>query len=101
VTFYATKVYAKLTFKIRMTFPPNYPYHAPTIRFETPCYRLSPLFIVAGTRALTNPVDPNVDMHGNICLDILKVRPIHLISFAAFPLTCVAWDRKNGQQCLA
>ncbi len=37
-----------------ITFPPNYPYAAPTIRFITPCFH------------------PNVDEHGNICLDILK-----------------------------
>ena len=33
-----------------------YPYAAPVVKFETPCFH------------------PNVDQHGNICLDILKVR---------------------------
>ncbi|KAL5532929.1 UBC11 [Sanghuangporus sanghuang] len=47
-------VYAGLTFKISISFPPNYPYVAPTIRFDTPCYH------------------PNVDLNGNICLDILQ-----------------------------
>jgi len=47
-------VYDGLTFKLSMKFPANYPYAAPTIRFETPCYH------------------PNVDTAGNICLDILK-----------------------------
>ena len=32
----------------------NYPFKAPTVRFETPLFH------------------PNVDVHGNICLDILK-----------------------------
>ncbi len=37
-----------------MAFPSNYPFTAPTVKFETPCYH------------------PNVDQYGNICLDILK-----------------------------
>ncbi|TDL27225.1 ubiquitin-conjugating enzyme E2 [Rickenella mellea] len=47
-------VYSGLTFKISITFPPNYPYVPPTIKFDTPCYH------------------PNVDLAGNICLDILQ-----------------------------
>merc|ERR1719373_899806 len=35
-------------------FPAAYPYTAPTVKFVTPCFH------------------PNVDQHGNICLDILK-----------------------------
>lgn len=49
------QVYAGLSFKISISFPPNYPYKPPTIKFETPCYH------------------PNVDMsNGAICLDILQ-----------------------------
>ena len=33
---------------------PGYPYQSPTVKFTTPCFH------------------PNVDSHGNICLDILK-----------------------------
>ncbi|PPQ64692.1 hypothetical protein CVT26_002782 [Gymnopilus dilepis] len=48
-------VYAGLTFKISISFPSNYPYVPPTIRFDTPCYH------------------PNVDIaSGSICLDILQ-----------------------------
>ncbi|KAK7043760.1 Ubiquitin-conjugating enzyme E2 C [Paramarasmius palmivorus] len=48
-------VYAGLAFRISISFPPNYPYVAPTIKFETPCYH------------------PNVDLAGgSICLDILQ-----------------------------
>ncbi|WAR11900.1 UBE2C-like protein [Mya arenaria] len=47
-------VYESLSFKLTLEFPSGYPYHAPTVKFETPCYH------------------PNVDNHGNICLDILK-----------------------------
>ncbi|KAG5341060.1 hypothetical protein C0989_011919 [Termitomyces sp. Mn162] len=49
-------VYAGLAFRISISFPPNYPYVAPTIKFETPCYH------------------PNFDLVGGaICLDILQV----------------------------
>lgn len=47
-------VYEDLTFKISLAFPQNYPYTAPTIKFISPMWH------------------PNVDMSGNICLDILK-----------------------------
>lgn len=47
-------VYAGLVYKISIKFPADYPYTAPTIKFVTPCFH------------------PNVDGHGNICLDILK-----------------------------
>ncbi|KZT74245.1 hypothetical protein DAEQUDRAFT_748572 [Daedalea quercina L-15889] len=48
-------IYAGLTFKISISFPPNYPYAAPMIKFDTPCYH------------------PNVDISGgSICLDILQ-----------------------------
>eukprot|EP00128_Syssomonas_multiformis_P010671 Colp12_sorted_trinity150504_noHs@973 len=47
-------VYEGLTYKLSLKFPPSYPYTAPTVKFETPCYH------------------PNVDNFGNICLDILK-----------------------------
>ncbi|CAN0592980.1 unnamed protein product, partial [Ectocarpus sp. 12 AP-2014] len=42
------------TYKLKLVFPETYPYKAPLITFETPCFH------------------PNVDEHGNICLDILK-----------------------------
>ena len=47
-------VYEGATYKLSLKFPQNYPYAAPTVKFETPCFH------------------PNVDQHGNICLDILK-----------------------------
>ncbi|MCL4120300.1 UNVERIFIED_CONTAM: hypothetical protein GTU68_060941 [Idotea baltica] len=47
-------VYEDLKFKLSLEFPSNYPYSAPTVKFITPCFH------------------PNVDMQGNICLDILK-----------------------------
>ncbi|KAH3812028.1 ubiquitin-conjugating enzyme E2 C-like [Dreissena polymorpha] len=47
-------VYESLSYKLSMEFPSGYPYQAPTVKFDTPCYH------------------PNVDQHGNICLDILK-----------------------------
>ncbi|KAG9012647.1 Ubiquitin-conjugating enzyme E2 11 [Tulasnella sp. JGI-2019a] len=47
-------VYEGLAFKISISFPANYPYTAPTIKFTTPCFH------------------PNVSNNGDICLDILK-----------------------------
>ncbi|KAJ3174918.1 Ubiquitin-conjugating enzyme E2 C [Geranomyces variabilis] len=48
------QVYESLSYKLAMNFPPSYPYSVPTVTFKTTCYH------------------PNVDMKGNICLDILK-----------------------------
>ena len=41
-------------FKVEIKFPNDYPFSPPKIKFVTPLYH------------------PNVDKHGNICLDILK-----------------------------
>ncbi|KAJ3215866.1 acetyl-coenzyme-A carboxylase [Dinochytrium kinnereticum] len=51
----AGTVYEGLSYKLSLKFPTNYPFTAPTIRFESPIFH------------------PNVDTVGNICLDILKV----------------------------
>lgn len=50
----AASPYETLTYRLSLSFPPEYPYKAPLVKFETPCFH------------------PNVDGHGNICLDILK-----------------------------
>lgn len=47
--------YAGLSYRLSLTFPSRYPYTPPVVKFLTSCYH------------------PNVDNHGNICLDILKV----------------------------
>lgn len=47
-------VYEGLQYKLLLEFPASYPFHAVTVKFTTPCFH------------------PNVDSHGNICLDILK-----------------------------
>ncbi|KIJ27414.1 hypothetical protein M422DRAFT_215825 [Sphaerobolus stellatus SS14] len=48
--------YHNLTFKISISFPPNYPYVSPVIKFDpnTPCFH------------------PNFSLQGDICLDILQ-----------------------------
>ncbi|AQZ09152.1 UBC11 (YOR339C) [Zygosaccharomyces parabailii] len=46
--------YESLKFKLSLQFPDAYPYVAPKVKFVTPMWH------------------PNVDMSGNICLDILK-----------------------------
>jgi ubiquitin-conjugating enzyme E2 C len=51
----AGTIYAGLTFRISLSFPANYPYVAPTLKFDSPCFH------------------PNVDIAGGaICLDILQ-----------------------------
>ncbi|RZF34684.1 hypothetical protein LSTR_LSTR002766 [Laodelphax striatellus] len=49
-------VYEGITFKLTLEFLSNYPYTAPVVKFITPCFH------------------PNVDLNGNICLDVLKER---------------------------
>lgn len=51
---FRSRQYEGLTYKLKLAFPDTYPYKPPLITFETPCFH------------------PNVDEHGNICLDILK-----------------------------
>lgn len=46
--------YDGLKYQLVLTFPPQYPLEAMHVKFVTPCFH------------------PNVDTHGNICLDILK-----------------------------
>jgi ubiquitin-conjugating enzyme E2 C len=46
--------YEGQTYKLKMQFPSSYPFSAPHVTFETPIFH------------------PNVDQHGNICIDILK-----------------------------
>lgn len=50
----ADTVYEGMSYKLSLKFPTDYPFKAPTVKFETPCFH------------------PNVDQYGNICLDILK-----------------------------
>ena len=54
------QAYEGLKYKLSLSFPSRYPYVPPTVKFVTPCYH------------------PNVDDHGNICLDILKVRILRM-----------------------
>ncbi|CAM0880892.1 unnamed protein product [Alopecurus aequalis] len=50
----AATAYEGTSYRLALAFPSDYPYKPPKVRFETPCFH------------------PNVDTHGNICLDILQ-----------------------------
>lgn len=46
--------YEKGTFKFKLAFPPEYPFHPPKLKCETKVYH------------------PNFDNEGNVCMDILR-----------------------------
>ncbi|KAF8737134.1 hypothetical protein AX14_013412 [Amanita brunnescens Koide BX004] len=74
-------VYAGLSFKISISFPSNYPYKAPSIKFETPCYH------------------PNVDIsNGAICLDILqdKWSAVYSVQTILLSLQSLLGEPNNG-----
>lgn len=48
-------VFENTDYKLSLSFPNDYPFKPPKVKFETTCFH------------------PNVDLHGNICLDILQV----------------------------
>ena len=50
----AATAYEGTSYRLTLAFPSDYPYKPPKVRFDTPCFH------------------PNVDTHGNICLDILQ-----------------------------
>ncbi|PIN06116.1 Ubiquitin-protein ligase [Handroanthus impetiginosus] len=47
-------VFEGTEYKLSLSFPSDYPYKPPKVKFETACFH------------------PNVDVYGNICLDILQ-----------------------------
>ncbi|CAI9106237.1 OLC1v1005350C1 [Oldenlandia corymbosa var. corymbosa] len=47
-------VFEGTEYKLSLTFPADYPFKPPKVKFETGCFH------------------PNVDVYGNICLDILQ-----------------------------
>ncbi|CAN1264009.1 Ubiquitin-conjugating enzyme E2 20 [Linum perenne] len=47
-------VFEGTEYKLSLAFPNNYPFKPPKVKFETTCFH------------------PNVDVYGNICLDILQ-----------------------------
>lgn len=48
-------VFEETEYKLSLSFSNEYPFKAPKVKFDTTCFH------------------PNVDLHGNICLDILQV----------------------------
>lgn len=52
-------VFEGTEYKLSLSFPNDYPFKSPKVKFETSCFH------------------PNVDVFGNICLDILQVKYIN------------------------
>ncbi|XP_033125335.1 probable ubiquitin-conjugating enzyme E2 C [Anneissia japonica] len=71
--------YEDLTFKLSLAFPSGYPYIPPTVKFVTPIFH------------------PNVDQHGNICLDILKEKwsPLYTVSTILISLQSLLGEPNN------
>ena len=60
-------VFEGTEYKLSLSFPNDYPFKPPKVKFETACFH------------------PNVDVHGNVCLDILQVIRV-FVSFVLFGL---------------
>ena len=71
-------VYEGKSFKLTIEFTDTYPHDAPKVMFTTPTFH------------------PNVDAAGNICLDILKVRPLHFPHLTQVTQMVVSLCRTNG-----
>jgi ubiquitin-conjugating enzyme E2 C len=56
-------VFEGTEYKLSLSFPNDYPFKPPKVKFETSCFH------------------PNVDIYGNICLDILQVK-LNLLVFS-------------------
>jgi len=54
-------VFEGTEYRLSLTFSNDYPFKSPKVKFETCCFH------------------PNVDLYGNICLDILQVHNNHLL----------------------
>jgi len=72
--------YAGQTYAISLEFPSTYPFAPPKVRFESTCYH------------------PNVDLHGNICLDILKEKwsPMLSVSTVLISLQSLMGEPNNA-----
>lgn len=68
--------YAGMSFKLKLRFPPDYPFAPPAVTFVTPVYH------------------PNVDAAGTICLDILgsKWTPAYSVATLLLSLGALLGD---------
>lgn len=69
-------VFEGTDYKLSLSFPTDYPFKPPKVKFETSCFH------------------PNVDVYGNICLDILQVRLFVIMSFS-FNVIVLIYDVFN------
>jgi ubiquitin-protein ligase len=72
-------VFEGTEYKLSLSFPNDYPFKPPKVKFETGCFH------------------PNVDVYGNICLDILQV----LLLLLLFCVYCCASSDRLALQCFA
>ncbi|RRT36484.1 hypothetical protein B296_00044784 [Ensete ventricosum] len=66
--------YEGMVYKLSFAFPADYPMKPPKVKFETACFH------------------PNVDVYGNICLDILQVRGRWKSPMFFFMQFCIDFD---------
>ena len=69
-------VFEGTEYRLSLAFPNDYPFKPPKVKFETGCFH------------------PNVDVYGNICLDILQVKSFffHCPKFVKMNKNCLSLD---------
>lgn len=92
---------ALLLLTCALQFPASYPYKPPVIKFTSKIYRESDLSQHTTRRAHRAAADPNVDMHGNICLDILKEKwaPTLSVSTILISLQSLLGGASSSRSC--
>lgn len=67
-------VFEGTEYRLSLSFPNDYPFKPPKVKFETGCFH------------------PNVDIYGNICLDILQVPTLCFAAIISFKIMECAFE---------